>query len=410
MLQSSLAIGFDDVLAAARAIEADVVRTPSAHSATLSTMVDADVWIKFENLQFTGSFKDRGSANHLHLLTPQQRARGVITLSAGNHAQGVAHHAARLGIEATVVMANTAPFSKVVATEALGARVVQHGRSFHEAAAKLDELMATHQLHYVPPYDDPAIMAGQGTVAVEMLADIPNLDVLVVPVGGGGLLAGMATAAKALKPSIEVIGVQIDRFDPVAAARDGRPEPAADVDTLADGIAVKNPGRLTVPIIDALADDVVVVSEEATERAIGLLLEIEKTVAEGAGAVALAAVMEGAPRFAGRRVGLVLSGGNIDSRVLASVLMRGLARSGRVAAMRILLQDLPGELARVVDAIAGAGANIIEIDHRRLFDPISARSTNVDVVVEIRNPAHGDLVMAAIRDIGLDVLRLSDRA
>jgi threonine dehydratase len=301
---------------AAETIAGDVIRTPTGHSSTLSAIVGAEVYVKFENLQFTGSFKDRGAANHLRSLSAAERERGLIALSAGNHAQGVAYHAGRLGSKATIVMPMSAPFTKVANTEALGAEVVQHGASFSEARAKLDELRLDHGYCYVPPYDDPAVISGQGTVALEMLADQPDLDVLVVPIGGGGLLAGMAVAARDLQPMIELVGVQIEAYATVAATLAGREPPAAEVDTLADGIAVKSLGELTFPIIEKLVDDVLVVSEEATERAISLYLEIEKTVAEGAGAVPLAALIEHRQRFAGRKVGVVLSGGNIDVRVL----------------------------------------------------------------------------------------------
>jgi threonine dehydratase len=391
---------------AAQTIAGDIVRTPSSHSATLSSMLGVDVSVKFENLQFTGSFKDRGAANFLRGMAKADRERGVIALSAGNHAQGVAYHAGRFGIPATVVMPVSAPFSKVTNTRALGAEVVQHGATLYDATVKLDELRAAHGYTYVPPYDDPSIIAGQGTVALEMMEDQPDLDVLVVPIGGGGLASGVAVAAKFTRPTVEVIGVQVERYDMVAARLEGRPEPPARGDTLADGIAVKSPGEWTMPIIDKLIDDVVVVSEAATERAIGLLLEIEKTVVEGAGAVSLAAIMQHRELFVDKKVGLVLSGGNIDSRVLASVLMRGLVHSGRMATLRVNVQDLPGQLAPVVNAIASAGANIIEVDHRRLFDPISARSTNIDIVVEVRGPGHRDATVAAVEALGLQVERL----
>jgi threonine dehydratase len=392
---------------AADDIAGDVIRTPMSHSRTLSAIVGTEVHVKFENLQFTGSFKDRGAANHLRRLTTAERDRGIIALSAGNHAQGVAYHAGRLGLKATIVMPATAPFTKVVNTEALGAEVVQHGQSFSEAREKLEQLQADHGYSYVHPFDDLAVIAGQGTVALEMLGDEPGLDVLLVPIGGGGLIAGMAVAAKALRPSIQVIGVQIEAYATVAAALEGRAPPAEEVDTLADGIAVKTLGTLTFPIIEALVDEVLIVSEDATERAISLYLEIEKTVAEGAGAVALAALVEHAGRFAGQKVGLVLSGGNIDVRMLASVLMRGLVRTKRISALRVKVRDLPGQLAPIVSAIAAAGANVVEIDHRRLFDPVSARSTNVDIVIETRDGAHRQAVVSAIEQIGHRVEVLS---
>ncbi|MEM8924541.1 MAG: threonine ammonia-lyase [Actinomycetota bacterium] len=396
-----------DIGRAAAAIADDVVRTPTAPSLTLSAMTGAHIHVKFENLQFTGSFKDRGAANHLRALGAEGRARGVIALSAGNHAQGVAHHAGRLGVRATVVMPSSAPFTKVSSTRALGADVVQAGSTLADAVAELEEQQRRHGYVYVPPFDDAAVIAGQGTVALEMLADAPQLDVIIVPVGGGGLLSGMAVAAKSLRPDVEVIGVQVAAYPEAVSRFHRRPIGAEATQTLADGIAVKAPGQLTMPLIERLVDDMVVVSEEDTERAIALYAEIEKTVAEGAGAVPLAAVLADPDRFADRRVGLVLSGGNIDSRVLASVLLRGLVRTERVSVVRVRVADLPGQLAPIVDAIAERGANIIEIEHRRTFDAVSARSANIDVTMETRDVAHRDEVMAAVRALGQSVELLS---
>lgn len=392
-----------DINRAATAIAPDVVRTPSAASLTLSALTGANVVVKFENLQFTGSFKDRGSANHLRNLDDATRRRGVVALSAGNHAQGVAHHAGRLGIEATIVMPESAPFTKVANTTALGARVVQAGSNLAEARAEMERLRDEHGYHYVPPFDDPDVIAGQGTVALEMLADHPDLDVLIVPLGGGGLLSGMAVAAKAIRPDIEIIGVQVAAHPYAVARFHGRSIEAEVTETLADGIAVKQPGKLTMALIEELVDDLVVVSEAATERAIALFVEIEKTVSEGAGAVPLAAVLADRDRFADRNVGLVLSGGNIDTRLLASVLMRGLVRTERVSTVRVKVSDLPGQLAPIVDAIAASGANIIEIEHRRTFDAISARSAIIDVMVETRDAAHRDDVIAALAPISRQV-------
>lgn len=396
-----------DVRRAAEVVGPDIVRTPTSHSRTLSAMSGAEVVIKFENLQFTGSFKDRGSAYHLRSLSEADRQRGIIALSAGNHAQGVAYHAGRMGLEATIVMPASAPFNKVANTRVLGADVVQHGATFTEAREKLEELQAEHGYTYVPPYDDPAVIAGQGTVALELLADRPDVDVLLIPIGGGGLISGMAIASKAISPDVEVVGVQIESYAPVAAAFHGRPPPAVGGDTIADGIAVKGLGELTFPIIEELVDDVVVVSEDRTEQAISLYLEIEKTVAEGAGAVPLAALLDHRERFAGRRVGLVLSGGNIDSRVLASVLMRAMVRTERISTLRMEIGDLPGQLAPIVNAVADAGANIVEIDHRRLFDPISARRAKVDLVIETRDGVHRDAVIDALETLGhrVEILR-----
>jgi len=400
-------VSLEDVQTAAARIADDVVLTPMQRSGTLSQMLGAEICLKFENLQFTGSFKDRGSANHLRSLSAADRERGVIALSAGNHAQGVAYHSARMGIKATVVMPTSAPFSKVANTEALGASVVQYGTTLYESREKVDELQEAQGLRYVHPYDDRSVIAGQGTIGLEMLAAEPSLECLLVPVGGGGLISGIAVAVKALRPDVEVIGVQIESYNSVAAAFTGSTEPPAEGDTLADGIAVKSLGKATFELIERLVDDVVTVSEEDTERALVLLLEIEKTVVEGAGAVGLAAVIADPERFAGRNVGLVLSGGNIDSRVLASVLMRGMIRSGRIISLRIRLRDQPGQLLSVIDAVAAAGASVVEVHHRRLFDPISARSSNVDVVMEVRDGIHAEVVIGALRQAGHQVDQIS---
>ncbi|MEM7338028.1 MAG: threonine ammonia-lyase [Actinomycetota bacterium] len=390
---------------AASRIADDVVRTPTLRSRTLSAMTGAEVHVKFENLQFTGSFKDRGSANHLRTLARADASRGVVTLSAGNHAQGVAYHAGRMGIDATIVMPASAPFTKVVNTRALGANVEQFGATFAEAGQRMAELREEKGYHFLPPFNDVAVIAGQGTVALEMLADAPDLDVLLVPIGGGGLIAGMAVAARSIAPSIEIIGVQSMAYPTVARERSTLVEPTGVKETLADGIAVKQPGDLTLPIIDKLVDDVVVVSEESIERAITLYLEVEKTVAEGAGAVALAAVLEQSGRFSGRRVGLVLSGGNIDSRLLASVLMRGLVRTDRVTTLRVTVGDVPGQLAPVVGTIASLGANVVEIDHGRV-DPMMARNVNIDIVIETRDSDHRNEVVAALRHESYEVALL----
>ena len=389
-----------DVADATAAIRDDVVHTRSSHSRTLSAITGADVVIKFENEQFTGSFKDRGAANHLRSLDDEARRRGVVAMSAGNHAQGVAYHAGRLGIPATIVMPTSAPFTKVTHTAAHGASVEQHGSTLSEAAAAARSIVDQTGATWVHPYDDPAVIAGQGSVAVELLDDHDDLDAIVVPTGGGGLLAGVAAYARHHRPDLDIVGVQSETYPGMVAALEGRHLPPGPVDTIADGIAVKEPGRLTVPIARDLVDDVITVQERTIERAVALFLEIEKTVAEGAGAVALAALLEHGDRFAGKRVALVLSGGNIDTRVLTSVLMRDLVHSGRITTLRISLSDQPGQLAPVVATIADEGANVIEIDHRRLFDPISARATNVDVVVETRDPAHTARLVAALEALG----------
>ncbi|MCB0966443.1 MAG: threonine ammonia-lyase [Ilumatobacter sp.] len=404
-MSEPLAITADDVATAAERIAGDVERTPVAESRTLSAVTGAEVIVKFENLQFTASFKDRGAANKLRTLTADERACGVIALSAGNHAQGVAYHAGRLDIPATIVMPASAPFAKVANTEALGAEVVQAGTTFAEAAETADELAAERGLTWVHPYNDPAVIAGQGTVGIELLDAIDDLDTILVPVGGGGLISGIATWVKAHRPEVEIVGIQSETYPGMLAALAGDELAPSRADTIADGIAVKQPGSLTVPIVRELVDDVIAVPETTIERSISLFLEIEKTVAEGAGAAGLAALLEHPDRWAGKRVALVLTGGNIDTRVLASVLLREMAHSGRITSLRIAVSDTPGQLAPLVTAIASAGANVVEIEHRRLFDPISARATNIDVMLETRDARHADRVVAAIEAKGYRVVR-----
>ncbi|MGI9622743.1 MAG: threonine ammonia-lyase [Acidimicrobiales bacterium] len=399
----NLAVSASDVEEAASRIADDVVRTRSALSLTLSKITGASVVVKFENEQFTGSFKDRGAANRLRLMQPAERDVGVVAMSAGNHAQGVAYHGQKLNIPATIVMPTTAPFTKVNQTAALGAMVVQEGHTLAETAAAAQRLVDETGAIWVHPYDDPGVIAGQGTVAVEMTADHNDLDALVVPTGGGGLLAGVATYCRHRAPDLEVIGVQSEAYPGMIAALEGQALPAHSQNTLADGIAVKHPGSLTVPIIRELGLEVLAVSEETIERSVAMFLEVEKTVAEGAGAASLAALLDYPDRFAGKRVGLILSGGNIDTRVLASVLMRELVHTGRISTLRISLPDLPGQLAPVMTAIADAGANVLEIDHRRLFDPISARATNVEVVLETRDADHSRHVVETLQAQGHQV-------
>jgi threonine dehydratase len=406
-MDEQLAISPGDVSGAAITIAGDIVATPTLPSRTLSALTGAVIFVKFENLQFTASFKDRGSANRLHHLDADQRRRGVIAVSAGNHAQGVAHHAGRMGIPATIVMPETAPYSKVVQTSRLGAEVVQHGATFADAAAHAHSLVAERGLVEIPPYDDPLVMAGQGTVALEMLDAVPDLDVILVPVGGGGLIAGMATAVAGSGSATEVVGVQSETYPSMIRALAGEEFTSSSTGTIADGIAVKSPGVLTLPIVERHVHDMIAVSEEAIEDAVRLYIEIEKTVAEGAGAITLGAVLEDRGRFEGRRVGLVLSGGNIDTRLLTSVLMRGLGRTGRLTPLQIDLDDLPGRLAAVATVIGDAGANIVEVEHRRMFGPLSARSTTLDVVVETRDGHHADEVVERLRAAGLPTRRLS---
>ncbi|WP_439814683.1 threonine ammonia-lyase [Zavarzinia sp. CC-PAN008] len=401
-----MTVSLDDIRRAADLIRGQVVRTPSAHSRTLSRITGAELWIKFENLQFTASFKDRGALVKLSSLTAEERARGVIAMSAGNHAQGVAYHANRLGIPATIVMPATAPHVKVRQTEEHGARVVLEGDTLAEAEAVARRLVAEQDLVLIHPYDDPHIIAGQGTIGLEVLGDHPELDVLVVPVGGGGLIAGIAIAAKALKPGIEVIGVETQLYPSMYAALRGEPD-ACGGNTIAEGIAVKNVGKLTLEIARELVDDVVLVSEADLERAVGLFLGVEKTVAEGAGAAGLAAVLANPERYRGRRVGTVLCGGNIDARLLASVITRNLAREGRIAGLRVKISDQPGTLAKVAGIIGAAGGNILEVSHQRLFLDVPVKNADLDLVIETRDPAHLDRIVQNLAAAGYTVRRLN---
>lgn len=389
---------------AARAnIAGEVLDTPFVHSRTLSEMVGAEVWLKFENLQFTASFKERGALNRLKALTAEERARGVIAVSAGNHAQGVAYHASRLGIPTVIVMPRFAPAVKVANTRRFGAEVVLEGETFDDAKARGIELAAERNLVMVHPYDDEAIVAGQGTCGLEMLEAVPSLDTLVIAIGGGGLIAGISIAAKALKPSIQIFGVQAERFPAMYAAIKGKELPSGS-NTIAEGIAVKSPGAITRPIVEALVDDIVLVSESDIEHAIVMLLEIEKTVVEGAGATGLAALLaareRGDDRFVGRRIGLVLCGGNIDPLMLAGIVERGMVRAGRLARIRVDLRDLPGALARATALIADAGANIEEVHHQRAFTTLPVQSVEVDFVMQTRGHDHVAAVIEVLNAAG----------
>lgn len=382
-----------DVSAAAGRIAGAVARAPSAHSQTLSGVLGCHVVVKFENLQFTAAFKERGALNRLLLLDDEQKAHGVVAMSAGNHAQAVAHHAGRLGIDVVIVMPAATPFVKVHRTRQLGARVVLTGESIVEAQAEARRIAEREGRTYIHPYDDPAVIAGQGTCAAELLEDHPDLDTLVVPVGGGGLLAGTAVAARHLQPGIELVGVQAVQ--------------EAKGTTLAEGIAVPGLGRVTGPILDALVDDIVTVSEEDIEAGINLLLEIEKVVSEGAGAAGVAAVVAQPERFAGRKVGVLLTGGNIDPRLLASVLTRGLIRGGRLSCLSIELPDVPGQLAEVATILGEQGANIVEVLHQRMFVDVSAKAAEVEVTVETLDHEHLRRVIAALQAHGYAVRILS---
>jgi threonine dehydratase len=391
-----------DVDAAAGRIRDAVIETPCSVSRTLSEITGAEIVLKFENLQYTASFKERGARNFLLGLDSEQRAKGVVAASAGNHAQGVAHHARLLGIDATIVMPGVTPFTKITRTEILGAHVVLQGATLTDATTAAREIAARTGATIVPAYDDPAIIAGQGTVALEMLSARPDLDVLVVPVGGGGLIAGMAVAVKAERPEIEIVGVQSERYAAVARALGQAVDPPGGT-TIAEGIAVTEPGRITTEIVRALVDEILVVREESIEQAVSLYLEIEKTVVEGAGAASLAAVLGHRERFAGRRVGLVISGGNIDLRVLSSVILRALARSGRLVRLRLEIMDQPGMLASVATIIGSAGGNIIDVSHHRDLPGVPLKDAVLEVSLETRDRAHAEAIVASLRDAGLTV-------
>ncbi|MFM2042880.1 MAG: hypothetical protein RLY86_1456 [Pseudomonadota bacterium] len=396
---AGLPVTIDDIREARAAISGHLVNTPCIPSRTLSQICGAEIWVKFENLQFTAAFKERGALNKLRKLTAAERARGVIAMSAGNHAQGVAYHAGRMGIPATIVMPEGTPFIKVEMTEAHGARVVLTGTTLIEAAAEAERLAREEGLVFVHPYDDPDVIAGQGTIALEMLEAAPDLDILVVPVGGGGLIAGIAVAAKAVKPGIRIIGVEVEAYPAMIQALRGLPIEVGG-DTIAEGIAVKKVGTLTTAIARALVDDIVLVPDEEVERAVALFLNIEKTVAEGAGAAGLAAVLNHSALFQGKRVGIVLCGGNIDSRLLAQVIMRQLVRESRLIAVRIEIPDRPGALGRITSLVGEAGGNIIEAMHQRLFTTATVKATDIDLTIECRSRRHAEKVVATLRDKG----------
>jgi len=399
-------VTLDDVRAAAAAVGPAILRTPFLASRVLSDITGAKVFVKFENLQYTASFKERGALNKLLALQHSGFGRGVIALSAGNHAQGVAYHARRLGIPATIVMPRGTPMVKVRHTRAFGAHVILEGEDLDAAKVVTDRVAEAEGLTLVHPYDDPLVIAGQGTIALEMLEDVPTLDAIIVPIGGGGLIAGIATAAKGLRPGIEILGVEAALYPAMIDTLAGRPVVKGGL-TLADGIAVKKVGKVTAAITRALVDDIVTVDETAIETAVIHYLEIEKTVAEGAGAVALVALEQHAARFRGRTVGLVLSGGNIDSRLLASVIMRGLVRDGRIVRLRIALRDTPGALGELATVFGRADANIIEVLHQRTFSNLSAKATEVEVVAESRDQEHVASLLQALAQAGFEARRLS---
>jgi threonine dehydratase len=395
-----LPISLSDVRAAAARLAGAIEHTPCVHSRTLSRLTGAEVFLKFENLQFTASFKERGALNKLVSLSAAERSRGVIAMSAGNHAQAVAYHAARLGIPALIVMPKGSPNTKIRNTQVHGAKVELEGENLYEAGRHARALAARDNLVFVHPYEDPLIIAGQGTVALEMLEAVPELDMLVVPVGGGGLISGMAVAARALKPAIRIFGAETQNYPSMHQRLKNLPVECGG-DTIAEGIAVKDVGDTAFRIIQSLVEEVLVVKEETIERAVVALIEIEKTVAEGAGAAALAALLEDRERFAGKRVGLPISGGNIDSRVLASVLMRGLVRDSRLVRLRVTMPDISGSLAKVASLIAEAGGNIVEVQHQRVFGTASVKSTEIEFLIETRDREHSDALVHALEAKGV---------
>ena len=391
-----------DVRAAAERIAGAVVRTPTMRSQTLSKITGAEIWLKFENQQFTAAYKERGALNALLMMDETQRQRGVIAASAGNHSQGLSYHGSRLGVPVTIVMPRTTPTVKVMQTESVGGKVLLEGENFDEAYAYARSMEKQLGLTFVHPFDEPNVAAGQGTVALEMLEDAPEIETLVVPIGGGGLISGMGTVAKAHVPPIEVVGVQAELYPSAYGRYKGEDLPCGG-DTLAEGIAVKEPGIFTSRVILQVVDDIVLVGEAHLEEAVSLLLQIEKTVVEGAGAAGLAAVLAHRDRFAGKKVGLVLCGGNIDTRLLANVLLRDLARSGRLARLRISLQDRPGALLKVMHEFDAHNVNIIEIWHQRIFTNLPAKGLITDIECEARDRDQLDALVGALRARGYEV-------
>lgn len=408
MTGEQLAITLADVEAAAAVVAGKVLRTPMIPAPRLSALTGAEVFVKHENMQATGSFKERGALVKLTRLTEDERRRGVIAMSAGNHAQAVAYHARRLGIPATIVMPEATPLVKVENTRAHGARVVLFGETLYESAERARALASEEGLVFVHPYDDPAVMAGQGTIALEMLADVPDLDTLVVPIGGGGLFSGMAVAAKALKPCLDVVGVEAMLYPSFHNAISGSDLPIGGP-TLAEGIAVKTVGTMTLPIVRALASEIILVEEAAIERAVNAYATQQRTMAEGAGAAGLAAMFARPERFRGRKVGLVLCGGNIDARLLASVMVRELERAERIVSFRITTSDRPGLLGRVASRLGELGANILEVSHGRLYLDVPAKGVTIDLTVETRDAEHTRAILATLEAEGLAPRRVDAR-
>ncbi len=394
-----------EIEAARRIIAGHVLRTPTLPAPPLSALAGAEVFVKYENLQVTNSFKERGACVKLAALNADERRRGVITMSAGNHAQAVAYHAQRLSIPATIVMPVTTPFVKVKATEAYGATVVLHGETLVESQARAEALAAAGNLVWVHPFDDPLVIAGQGTVAVEMLEEVPDLDVLLIPIGGGGLIAGCAVAALAKRPSIEIVGVECALYPSMWNAIHCGNKPCGGA-TLAEGIAVSRAGELTLPIVRELVSDIVLVDEPMLERAVNAFVTLQKAMAEGAGAAGLAAMLAFPQRFAGRKVGLILCGGNIDPRILASIMVRELERADRIVSFRLTIPDRPGILGQIASRLGELGANILDVEHHRLFLDVPAKGAKLDVTMETRDGAHAEQIFNALKADGYHPARV----
>jgi threonine dehydratase len=400
-----VAVSFPDIEQARRTIAGHVLRTPMLPAPRLSALTEADVFVKYENLQVTSSFKDRGARNRISALTEAERKRGVIAMSAGNHAQAVAYHAARLAIPSVIVMPVTTPHVKVASTSAYGAEVVLEGEGISEAQAKAEALAHERGLTLVHPYDDPLVIAGQGTIACEMFEDVPDMDVLVIPIGGGGLIAGNAIAARHLRPSVEIVGVQSALYPSMWNVIENASRPIGGA-TLAEGIAVKNVGRLTLPVVRELVSEILLVDEAHLERAVNAFLTLQKTMAEGAGAAGLAAMLAKPEKFRGRKVGLILCGGNIDPRILASIMVRELERENRIVCFRLTISDRPGVLGQIATRLGGLGANILAVDHRRLFLDVPAKGARLDVTVETRDRGHAEEIFQAFSRSGYQPVRL----
>ena len=404
-----MTVTVQDIKDAAKTIEGHVIRTPALRSGRLSEDLGFDLILKLENMHTTGSFKERGAVNKLSSLTKEQRTKGVIAMSAGNHAQGVAYHAMRMGVPATIVMPDFAPITKVERTRSFGARVILTGDTLDASAVAAKEVAERDNLTFVHPYDDEKIVSGQGTIGLELLEDFPDLDAVVIPIGGGGLISGIAIAAKAINPDIEIYGVETEFYPSMYQAIHNL-TPNSGGHTLADGIAVKNPGKITRAIIQDLVKEIILVDETAIETAIVTLAEKQKLVAEGAGAAGVAALLAYPERFKGRKVGSVVCGGNIDVRILAGVLTRGLVRDGRMVRLRIDISDRPGVLAKLADIIGRAGGNIIEVFHQRLFQDVPVRNAEIDIIIETRNAEHVKEIVSELQASGFRTRVLSSRS